>query len=58
MHSEIVDKFSQLSRYFGFYSNRSRGLRAKAEQMDHTQDTAEENNKEGVQESDFIKNST
>ena len=44
----IPNKFSQLSRYFGFYSNRSRGMRAKAEQMEQTQETAEEKNKEGV----------
>jgi len=34
--------------YYGFYSNKSRGLRAKAEQVEHIQDTAEGNNKEGV----------
>ena len=28
----IPNKFSQLTRYFGFYSNRSRGMWAKAEQ--------------------------
>jgi len=44
----IPNKFSQLSRYFGFYSNKSRGLRAKAEQTEQTQDTAEEKNKENI----------
>ena len=44
----IPNKFSQLTRYFGFYSNKSRGLCAKVEQMEHAQDTAEEKNKEGV----------
>ena len=44
----ISDKFSQLIRYYGFYSNKSRGLRAKAELVELTQDTAEGNNKEGV----------
>jgi hypothetical protein len=34
--------------YYGFYSNKSRGLRAKAELVELTQDTAEENNREGV----------
>ena len=34
--------------YYGFYSNKSRGLRAKAEQVKHTQDTAEENTKEEI----------
>ena len=51
----ISNKFSQPSRYYGFYSKKSRGLRsearrseeAKAEQMEQTQDTAKEN-KEGV----------
>ncbi|MBT4087050.1 MAG: hypothetical protein HOE30_01020, partial [Deltaproteobacteria bacterium] len=42
----ISDKFSQLIRYYGFYSNKSRGLRAKAELVELTQDTAEENNRE------------
>ena len=44
----IPDKFSQLSRYFGFYSNKSRGMRAKAEQVAHTPDSTEDNCKEGV----------
>ena len=44
----IPNKFSQLSRYFGFYSNKSRGLRAKAKQVEQTLDTAEENCTEGV----------
>ncbi len=44
----IPNKFSQLSRYYGWYSNKNRGMRAKAEQMEHTQDTAEENGKEGI----------
>jgi putative transposase len=44
----IPNKFSQLSRYFGFNSNKSRGLRAKAEQLEHTQDTAVENNREDI----------
>jgi len=44
----IPNKFSQLSRYFGFYSNKSRGMRAKAEQIGHTPDTAEENDREEV----------
>ena len=43
----IPNKFSQLSRYFGFYSNKSRGLHAKAEQ-EQTPGTAEENSKEGI----------
>ena len=44
----IPNKFSRLSRYFGFYSNKSRGLCAKAEQVEHAQNTAEVNDKEGV----------
>jgi len=44
----IPNKFSQLSRYFGFYSNKSRGLRAKAEQVEQTPGTAEVNDKEGI----------
>jgi len=43
----IPNKFSQLFRYFGFYSNKSRGLRAKAEQ-EQTPGTAEENSREGI----------
>ena len=43
----IPNKFSPLSRYFGFYSNKSRGVRAKAEQVEHTPGTIEENNQEG-----------
>ena len=41
----IPNKFSQLSRYFGFYSNKSKGMRAKA---DHTLGTTEENNREDI----------
>jgi hypothetical protein len=44
----IPNKFSQLSRYYGFYSNKSRGMRAKAEQVEHIPGTIEENNKEGI----------
>ena len=44
----IPNKFSQLSRYFGFYSNKSRGLRAKAEQLEQTPGTADVNDKEGI----------
>ena len=44
----IPNKFSQPSRYFGFYSNTSRGLRAKTEQVEHTPGNKEENNKEGI----------
>ena len=44
----IPNKFSQLSRYYGFYSNKSRGMRAKAEQMEPSPSTAEENSKEGI----------
>jgi len=39
----IPNKFSQLSRYFGFYSNKSRGLRAKAELGESNTDTTKEN---------------
>ena len=39
---QIPNKFSQFSRYFGFYSNKSRGVRAKAEQVERTQETVEE----------------
>ncbi len=44
----IPNKFSQLSRHFCFYSNKSRGLRAKAEQVEQTPGTAEVNDKEGI----------
>ena len=44
----IPNKFSQLSRYFGFYSNKSRGMRAKAEQVEQNSSTAEVNDKEGI----------
>ena len=37
----IPNKFSQLSRYFGFYSNKSRGMRAKTEQIEHAKGTTE-----------------
>jgi hypothetical protein len=44
----IPNKFSQLSRYYGFYSNKSRGLRAKAEQAEQIPSTAEVNDEEGI----------
>ena len=44
----IPNKFSQLSRYFGFYSNKSKGMRAKAEQIEHAQGATEENSKDGL----------
>ncbi|MFH2133218.1 MAG: transposase [bacterium] len=44
----IPDKFSQLVRYYGFYSNKSRGLCAKAEQADYTPVSVDENSKKGV----------
>jgi hypothetical protein len=44
----IPNKFSQLSRYFGFYSNKSRELRAKEEQLEQTPGTAEVSDKEEI----------
>ena len=44
----IPKKNFQMTRSYGFYSNKSRGLRAKAEQTKQTQDTAEVNDKEGI----------
>ncbi len=41
----IPNKFSQLVRYFGFYSNKSRGMRAKADREEHTSDIADINGK-------------
>ncbi len=34
--------------YYGFYSNKSRGLRAKVEQIEHAQGITEENSKGGI----------
>jgi len=44
----IPNKFSQLSRYYGFYSNKSRGLRAKTERAKQTPGTAEVIDKKGI----------
>ena len=44
----IPNKFSQLSRYFGFYSNKSRELYAKAELVESSLDTNEVNGKEEI----------
>ena len=44
----IPNKFSQLVRYFCFYSNKSKGMRAKAEQEEHASDSADRNNERDI----------